>query len=373
MEPEVPHSSDISTALFEKAVSFGDLEANFLTAKPQPDADPAGVLADFTQAAAGAQAVLLDPHLFLSGDDIAGPRDRVRPNDNPSAEPVVRLTSRTMSAPTLTGAKAWSVAGCDSSVVRIDGKRVGRVFEDRFARYCLLTNLCPEDLTATRTAQAQSLFDRMTAALASIGLSFADVVRTWLYVDRILDWYDELNVVRNAFFQKLGVVEQRLPASTGVGAANASGAALVASVLAVQPKRPDCRVKPIPSPLQCPAPDYKSAFSRAIELTAADDRLVMISGTASIEPGGKTMHVGDMPGQIEQTMRVIRAILTSRGMDWQHVVRGVAYFKDISQTPLLDAWLDQHGLSNLPLTRAHCDICRDDLLFEVELDAARSD
>jgi hypothetical protein len=68
-------------------------------------------------------------------------------------------------------------------------------------------------------------------------------------------------------------------------------------------------------------------------------------------------------------MEVAHAILTSRGMDWSDVSRAIAYFKDLNDMPLLDAYCKEHNLSGVPIAVAHGDICRNDLLFEIEADA----
>ena len=34
------------------------------------------------------------------------------------------------------------------------------------------------------------------------GMSFGNVMRTWFYLDRILEWYHEFNHVRTAFFRE---------------------------------------------------------------------------------------------------------------------------------------------------------------------------
>jgi enamine deaminase RidA (YjgF/YER057c/UK114 family) len=196
-----------------------------------------------------------------------------------------------------------------------------------------------------------------------------DVVRTWFYLDRILDWYDAFNHVRTCFFAEQEVFDHLVPASTGVGGKNGGGAALVADAVAVQPKNDRIEIQAVPSPLQCPALEYGSSFSRAVELAAPDHRRLVISGTASIEPGGETVHVGDIGKQVALTMDVVQAILRSRSMDWGDVVRGVAYFKNGRDLPLYDTYCSSKGLPDFPFASVQGDICRDDLLFEIEVDA----
>ena len=51
------------------------------------------------------------------------------------------------------------------------------------------------------------------------------------------------------------------------------------------------------------------------------------------------------------------------------MVRGIAYFKDIADVPLLAKYYSENNLPQIPFAISHSDICRDDLLFEIELDA----
>ena len=269
----------------------------------------------------------------------------------------------------LTGTQVYGVCGTDVELIHADGRIVGSVFEDDDARYCLLGDLRPTDISRTKNEQARETFEKMESVLKSVDMDFSHVVRTWLYIDHILDWYGDFNKVRNDYFEERGVFDGVVPASTGIGATNHAGVAVVADVVAIKPKTPDVSIKEVESPLQCPAPDYKSSFSRALEVSLSDHRRLYISGTASIEPGGETIHVGDTKKQIDLTMEVARAILTSRGMDWSDVSRAIAYFKDLKDTSLLDAYCKEHKLTGVPIAVAHGDICRDDLLFEIEADA----
>ena len=139
-------------------------------------------------------------------------------------------------------AQTYAIAGSTVTPVQIDGEVVGAVYEDADAVYCQLCGLRPTDLEASRPDQARELFDRIEQALQAAGMSVSDVVRTWFFVDRILEWYDEFNAVRTRFFLDHGIFDGVVPASTGVGMANAAGAALVVDVFAVRPKR-------IPGPL----------------------------------------------------------------------------------------------------------------------------
>ena len=283
--------------------------------------------------------------------------------------PITWIEGEGPSKQSLTGTQAYAISGTSAEPIRSDGRIIGNVFEDDDARYCLLGDLRPADSSHSDTEQARETFEKMEQALGHAQMDFSHVVRTWLYINRILAWYDDFNSVRNSFFAERRVLERTMPASTGIGAGNCAGAAVVAEAFAIKPKSDTVRIQQVTSPLQCPASDYKSSFSRAVEVLFCDHRRLYVSGTASIKRDGATAHVGDVAKQIALTMDVVEAILESRRMGWSDVSRAIAYFKDMDDAPLFDAYCEKEHLSLLPIAVAHGDICRDELLFEIELDA----
>ena len=272
----------------------------------------------------------------------------------------------------LTATQAYAITGDCYKPLVFEGKIVGGVYEDQDARYCLIGDLLPDDISASRQEQTRNVFEKMDRILKTVGMNFLNVVRTWMYLEKLLDWYDEFNVVRTKFFEDFGVFDNLVPASTGIGVANPAGAALITDLFAVKPKTDQVKIFEVESPLQCSATDYRSSFSRAVEVALPDHRSIYVSGTASIEPGGKTIHIDDVKKQVDLTMEVAKAILQGRGMDWKDTVRGIAYFKDIKNAHLFTEYCQKHNLPKMPFALSHSDICRDDLLFEIELDAVKA-
>lgn len=264
------------------------------------------------------------------------------------------------------------VEGVEPQLIRRHGCTVGVRYEDAHAEYCLLTGVLPPDLKTSREAQALAVFEGIEDALTDAGMTFAHVARTWLYLDRLLEWYGAFNQVRDTFFKSRRVYDGLVPASTGIGSANLCGSAITACAIAVKPKRPgSVTVEAVPSPLQCPALEYGSSFSRAVEIATPEYRTLMVSGTASIEPGGATAFVDDVPRQIQLTMDVVEAILVSRGMGWHDATRAVMYLKKASYAQAWQAWLKAHRLEAMPLVTIEADVCRDDLLVELEIDTVK--
>ena len=269
----------------------------------------------------------------------------------------------------ISGAQAFLPEEAEVRYIELDGRIVGSYWEDADAEYSLLAGILPASLNVTRGEQTYSSFEQIEAALGKVGFDFSHVARTWLYLDKLLDWYDDFNEARTSFFQSRGVFDRLTPASTGIGASNPAGAALTSGALAIRPKHDGVVIREVSSPLQCEATEYRSSFSRAVEVAFPARRYVTISGTASIAPGGETLYVGDVVKQIHLTLDVVEAILNSRGYKWTDAVRAIGYFRDINDLPVFDAICRERGIAPLPLVPAHAIVCRDNLLFEIELDA----
>jgi enamine deaminase RidA (YjgF/YER057c/UK114 family) len=269
------------------------------------------------------------------------------------------------------GTQIWAISGARVRPLATDGDIVGTSFEDRYATYCRLGGLVSSHLTKGPDVQAGDVFGRMERTLSAEQMEFGHTLRTWFYLDDILSWYGDFNGVRDGFFRQRGVFDRLVPASTGIGAANPAGSALVAGLLAARPKNGCMTARALPSPLQCPALDYGSSFSRAVELDQPDHRRIYVSGTASIAPEGHTIHVGQVEPQIAKTVEVVAAILQSRDMQWSNVTRGIAYVREAADMPLYDRYCAAHGLPAMPVVAMTSTICRDDLLFELELDAVK--
>jgi len=271
----------------------------------------------------------------------------------------------------LCGVHLWAIAGVDAVPVHADGRRIGTLIDGKFTRYLRLVGLLPTHPTSPQSSQADDIFRQMDRALADQRMSFANVLRTWFYNNDILAWYREFNGVRNAFFRERGVFNGMMPASTGVAGRNALDAALISGLIAVEAKDPAVKAFAVPSPLQSSAADYGSSFSRAVELDLPDHRRLYVSGTASIDRSGKTVFLGDCRAQVKQTMEVVQAILRSRGMDWTDVTRSLAYFKKAPDAFLFGAYCRDSKLPAFPAIVVENDICRDDLLYEIEVDAVK--
>jgi 2-iminobutanoate/2-iminopropanoate deaminase len=115
-----------------------------------------------------------------------------------------------------------------------------------------------------------------------------------------------------------------------------------------------------------------SSFTRGLRLDIGDKTMLLISGTASIDDAGRTVHEGDFRAQLWRTYRNISALLESEGATWHDIVRTTCYLRDIERdyrdfNEVRTAFFDWLGLDPLPAsTGIQARLCREDLLVEIE-------
>ena len=118
--------------------------------------------------------------------------------------------------------------------------------------------------------------------------------------------------------------------------------------------------------------DYGSAFSRGMRIELGNFVVLLISGTASIDEQGRTLHVGDLRAQTRRTFENIAALLASEGATWKDIVRTTCYLRDIERdykafNEERGAFYKEQGLNPLPAsTGIQAILCRPDLLIEIE-------
>ena len=120
------------------------------------------------------------------------------------------------------------------------------------------------------------------------------------------------------------------------------------------------------------APEYGSSFSRGLRIDLNGLVILLISGTASIDNQGNTVHVGDFRAQCRRTYRNIADLLAAEGATWKDIVRTTCYLRDIERDYAAfneerTAFFREQGLDPLPAsTGIQAILCRPDLLVEIE-------
>ena len=270
------------------------------------------------------------------------------------------------SKPLLAGAHITALSGIEPKFAKAGDSTRAVCYSDENISYCRTFGITSDIPNSDPYAHTIGNLHKLEKALSLFGFNYRDIVRTWFYNDDILSWYAPFNTARTDFYSERGIFGL-LPASTGIGAPNPSGQRIISGAIAIKGAGP-WTAEEVDSPLQCGAPKYGSSFSRAVEIRTPYSKRVMVSGTASIEAGGKTAHVGDIDRQIRLTLEVIEAILKSRGMNLSDTVRSVVYCLRPEYYENFTEWAKKNG--TFPHCPSNSIVCRDDLLFEIELEAA---
>lgn len=115
-----------------------------------------------------------------------------------------------------------------------------------------------------------------------------------------------------------------------------------------------------------------SSFSRGLRLDIKGITVLLISGTASVDEQGRTVHMGDFRAQTWRTYQNITALLEAEGATWKDVVRTTCYLRDIERdyeafNEIRTRFFHEQGLDPLPAsTGIQAILCRPDLLVEIE-------
>jgi 2-iminobutanoate/2-iminopropanoate deaminase len=120
--------------------------------------------------------------------------------------------------------------------------------------------------------------------------------------------------------------------------------------------------------------DYErpSSFSRGMRIDLNGLVVLLISGTASIDQHGETVHAGDLRAQTRRTFDNITKLLASEGATWKDVVRTTCYLRDMERDYAAfneerTAFYRAQQLDPLPAsTGIQAILCRPELLVEIE-------
>lgn len=255
----------------------------------------------------------------------------------------------------------------------------------------------PED-AANAYEESEYSFKELTCRLKTVGATFDDISRVWLYQGGItaseqhennagLERYRELNRARTDFFQQQeligGMASLRdgrvcYPASTGIGT---SGGGLSVSGLGLQTDRDDVLMQPLENPRQTSAFDYarqfslkSPKFSRAMAVKIGDHVTTWISGTASILDS-ESVHLGDAEKQTEQTIENIQRLIGKDNFTRHGLPGPGATLDDLAKIRVYVKRPEdyekcrsvcQARLRSIPTIYAVADVCRPELLVEIE-------
>lgn len=216
--------------------------------------------------------------------------------------------------------------------------------------------------------EAYDMFCRAEDLLQEAGMTFSNVVRTWIYLRDIDRDYAGLNRARREFFRHRGIGLR--PASTGVGGTPFPDAHNFSISLqaAKSPQRLD--VGPMSASTLGEAWEYGADFSRGLRVVEANKVALYVAGTASVDEAGRTVHAGEFARQVGRMLTNISSLLEAERASFRNVVSAVTYLKRPGDGARLRALFHDHGFDGFPTALVAAPICRPDLLCETEVIAA---
>lgn len=232
---------------------------------------------------------------------------------------------------------------------------------------------------------SETVFGAIERMLNRTEISFGSIIRQWNYIEDITGFdegrqrYQEFNNVRSSFYAD-HFAETGFPAATGIGTVHGG-----VTIEFVATDAPGAHNIPLNNPGQIAAHCYSEKvlvgnnseikttpkFERARFLEIFDRKQVFISGTASIK-GEKTEGTGDPEKQTAITIKNIQQLYSDKVLanisdNSFKPVYGHArvYIKYKNDFQAVEKVFKQY-YGNLPVVYIIADICREDLLVEIE-------
>jgi chorismate lyase/3-hydroxybenzoate synthase len=230
---------------------------------------------------------------------------------------------------------------------------------------------CPAG-AGTMRAAARQLYLSLFRLLKDSG--YAHLLRVWNAIPDIhgaddgLERYRAFNLGRyEAFIAAGAATHEGAPAATALG--TPTGSLVLYFLAAKQAPRA------LENPRQVSAYRYPAqygpkapSFSRAALFPLPNESMLFISGTASIV-GHESRHLGDVKAQTEESLRNVEALLQQAGLPECQRLQDLnfkVYVREASDYPVIQEQMHQHGLDHAATLYLEADVCREELLIELE-------
>ncbi len=374
----------------ELFVTEVDSRQQFITAKITEQTDARQAAEDVYEAAG---SLLADRGMVVAQERVFGSLSRheailkartakLAGHQIDPAGPLTYLQGNPLWGTGLAGVNILAVAPGDKDdcwIVRDDaGKPCGRGWKRPGATFLLLQNLngMGRQADEDQGSQADRMFVRADELLRTQQTDYRSVARTWLYLNKILSWYDNLNEVRTARYEQFGLMPEPsssngeailLPASTGIEGTTPAGGAVTMDLLSAQISPESViEIHQMTNRKQKDAFKYGSAFSRGAAIRLPEATWISLSGTAAIDEAGVTMHIGDFKAQMNETLDAVEALIGQEGACLDNLCDLTCFVKLPEYVPTYHEVLADRGLEDLAGVPVIADVCRGDLLFEMD-------
>lgn len=238
--------------------------------------------------------------------------------------------------------------------------------------------------------QSDDIFRKLDAVLKQEGFAVNDIVRQWNYINRITGFegsvqnYQAFNDSRSVFYSQADWSTCGYPAATGIGM-DCGG--VIVEVIAIRNERE--QVSAIDNPLQVAAHNYSQnvllgdrdkrldnrstpKFERAKTVWSDKGYTCYVSGTAAIR-GELSLEDTDARRQTQMTLENIEHLISVDnhrlfGAEIRHQAPLGAmrvYVKNREDYESIHQHVKSYG-EKIPAVYTQADVCRDELLVEIE-------
>lgn len=208
-------------------------------------------------------------------------------------------------------------------------------------------------------------------------INYPHILRTWNFFPAITDIQNKMERYQTFCAGRYGVLsrqpefERKLPAASAIGTCSPS-----AEIYFVAARESGTQVE---NPRQVSAFHYprqygprSPSFSRAVSKRWSSGHHVYISGTASVV-GHETKHLKDTPKQTEETLRNIESLIQNLPAEHHCALKSIndlsllkVYVRHKHDFGIVKQHIDETTNGSVPILYLHGDICRSDLLIEIE-------
>lgn len=251
--------------------------------------------------------------------------------------------------------------------------------------FLFLSGIFSSDLFLSIRKQAIAVMEKIVFILEKEGFEISDIVRQWNYIERITDFdssmkqrYQEFNDVRSCFYGK-AFNQNGYPAATGIGT-QCGGLQIELDAIS----KASLNSLRIANPYQKDAFKYSSnvlvgdinlttpKFERARFISQESGGWIYISGTSAIR--GENTLEGYVQNQVKLTVDNIKILLDNSTLK-EYGIKGKCllkslrvYIKNAEDWRIAKGYLDSI-FPDLDILYVKADICRDNLLIEMEGEA----
>lgn len=256
-----------------------------------------------------------------------------------------------------------------SSSARVTSCGSGRITAATDGQMLFGSMQLPQNGTDRLEALSNQAYNELFGFIRNQG--YAHLWRIWNYFPQIndaeqgLERYRCFNVGRHEAFvaSGRGITLENVPAASALGS---DAGPLTVYFLAGRHAG-----KPYENPRQTSAYHYPEqygprspTFARAMMVETGGRQSFFISGTASVVKS-ETVHLGNVQAQTEETLRNIRVLLDQAGVRGGRMLLK-AYLREAAYLPTVKTQLEQEFGAGCQTVFLRSNICRSDLLLEIE-------